>query len=737
MQMLKIKETLISCFLTRDRMLKEIGHMRLLWAAATLIPFAAAFFLNWVFGSPGGWETASQAKLFFFFLQVGFITAYFCGKKLYKAAASLWGTVLFLWALSLVVPYLGVETEALLDMEDTTFEMSTPLYLFLSCLTAAWLLPGWGRMVMRIVCLIFVFLYIFIQFTYIGYFMVAHSLLSMNMLLALAQTNLHETLEFIEVNIPYAGLAAGILALLVLGWLIFRMSHFSFVHASGTSLAEKALLLVLFLANAGIAVISASGTQLSHIFYETKETLLSFREYQSMLEKRREMTVTDPDILQELRDVPDGVYVLIIGESLNRDHMNVYDYPRMTTPFQTEAKKDAHYTFFNHVYASYTQTVQVLTYALSEKNQYNDMTLPEAYSIIDMARAAGFTTTWISNQSRYGVWDTPIGAIGSTCDVQYWVNEYIGTGVITKDYDEALIPYLRKVDPENRRQLIVLHLMGSHVSYWDRYPSEYYHYPLDTTKERDTAQIMNDEYDNSVLYNDHVIEGIMDAAVNYLSADGVLYFSDHGEKVSERPGHNADMFDFTMVHVPFWTYTSDRYQALHPDNVEWMKTREHTPFTNDMLYDTFLGFMGIRAVHYDKRCDLFNVGYDKMMEQLMTMYGNIWVSKDTEGLKEDNPEVRYLTFPEDADYDARNAEAEKEKDALPPCCAEKAAAAADAEEISAVPEREEIQEVPAEAPEEMTDAAEEKEEIGSAPEGVLSDTDKERSLETSQKTLDR
>ena len=65
-------------------------------------------------------------------------------------------------------------------------------------------------------------------------------------------------------------------------------------------------------------------------------------------------------------------------------------------------------------------------------------------------------------------------AIGSACDDQYWINQYVGTDVITKDYDTVLVPYLKKVDPNNRRQLIVIHLMGSHVSYWDRYPSEFY-----------------------------------------------------------------------------------------------------------------------------------------------------------------------------------------------------------------------------------------------------------------------
>lgn len=630
-------------------MLKYVRRMRILWFAATIIPFAVAFLLSWLFGSPGGWEAASQVKLFFLFLQVGFITAFFCSHRLYQAAMSLWATILLLWVLSLVVPYLASLTGHWLDMADLSFEMSTPLYLFLSCLSAAWLLPGRGRTVVRILCLILIVLYMLIQFTYVGYYFIAHSLLSLNMMLALAQTNLSEAMEYIRVNIPYAGLAAAAAALFCLGWLIFRMSRLSFIRRRPMSRTERIIILGLFAGNLGIAALSAMETQIAHVVYETKDILDSFREYKAILDNRKHMRITDEETLARLRDVPDGVYVLVIGESLDRDHMHVYGYPRETTPFQTEAAADPdHYLFFDKAYSCYTQTVQVLTYALTEKNQYNDIELAEAYSIIDMARAAGFKTTWISNQSRYGVWDTPIGAIGSTCDVQYWVNEYIGKGVMTEEYDEALIPYLRKVNPDNRRQLIVVHLMGSHISYWDRYPSSFYYYPVNYMLDRDTAQIMTDEYDNTVRYNDYVMKGIMDTAVNHLGADGVLYFSDHGEKVTERPGHNADMFDFTMVHIPLWVYTSDRYREVHPDTRAWMESRIHTPFTNDMIYDTFLGLMGLREVHYDPRADLFGEGYDKDVEDLTTMYGRERIAQDLEGLAPGHAYLERLTFPEDA-----------------------------------------------------------------------------------------
>ena len=384
----------------------------------------------------------------------------------------------------------------------------------------------------------------------------------------------------------------------------------------------------------GMTVFTFCQTRVAQVFAQSKETLQSFAEFQRILDSRRNMVIKDKELQQQLMHAPDGVYILIIGESETRDHMGVYGYERDNTPFQSQAIQDEHYTFFNHVYSSYTQTVQTLTYALSEKNQYNDIPLIQAYSIIDMARAAGFKTTWISNQSRFGIWDTPIGAIGSACDDQHWMNDYIGTGVQTKDYDDILIPELKKVDHNNRRQLIVLHLMGSHVSYWDRYPHNFYRYPIDQTKQRTKDQIMIDEYDNSVLFNDFVLEQIMDTAINYLHADQVIYFSDHGERVTEKPGHNADEFNFMMVHIPFWIYTSNEYQESHATLVQTMKRRREWLFTNDMLYDTLMGGMGLTAVKYDPTADFFSMDYDKNIDNVLTMYGNVWVSKDTQQLGE-------------------------------------------------------------------------------------------------------
>lgn len=127
----------------------------------------------------------------------------------------------------------------------------------------------------------------------------------------------------------------------------------------------------------------------------------------------------------------------------------------------------------------------------------------------------------------------------------------------------------------------------------------------------------------------------MNEATNWLHADSVLYFSDHGEQVTERPGHNADQFDYTMVHIPFWIYTSDAYKASHPVEVKSMLERRNMPFSNDMLYDTFMGIMGLTAAHYDPTADIFSPHFDKDVTTLMTMYGNVMIRNDVEQLGSD------------------------------------------------------------------------------------------------------
>ena len=68
--------------------------------------------------------------------------------------------------------------------------------------------------------------------------------------------------------------------------------------------------------------------------------------------------------------------------------------------------------FQSHAYSSRSDL------CLSEKNQYNDISLEKSYSLIEIAKAAGYDTYWISNQRKYGAWDTPVAEMASTATHQ-------------------------------------------------------------------------------------------------------------------------------------------------------------------------------------------------------------------------------------------------------------------------------------------------------------------------------
>ena len=105
--------------------------------------------------------------------------------------------------------------------------------------------------------------------------------------------------------------------------------------------------------------------------------------------------------LQNLRvSSSGGIFVLVIGESENRDHMQAYGYDRPDTPWLSQQAGKADTILFTHAYSNHSLTVPVLTYALSEKNQYNDIPLEDACSLMEVAKAAGYDTFWLSNQRQ-------------------------------------------------------------------------------------------------------------------------------------------------------------------------------------------------------------------------------------------------------------------------------------------------------------------------------------------------
>ncbi|WP_238524347.1 phosphoethanolamine transferase [Acidaminococcus intestini] len=292
-----------------------------------------------------------------------------------------------------------------------------------------------------------------------------------------------------------------------------------------------------------------------------------------------------------------GTYVLVIGESASRDHMHVYGYDRQTTPWMDKMAGCKGTTIFSYPYANYCQTILSLTYALSEKNQYNHIPLEEAYSIIDLAKAAGYDTYWISNQAGFSASDTPITIISSTAAHHTWIN---GRGASPSDstyLDGKLITELP--DNVDRPSFIVIHLMGSHSRYADRYPKSY---SLFSGRGK-----FVDGYDNSVRYVDSVLQGIFEKVHNYSNFQGFLYLPDHGEDPESGNAHSPDKFTFQMVRIPFLVYLSPKAIVNRPEIQKELQKHKDLPWTNDLAYNLLISLLGIQNAPYEERQWFYNL----------------------------------------------------------------------------------------------------------------------------------
>lgn len=326
-------------------------------------------------------------------------------------------------------------------------------------------------------------------------------------------------------------------------------------------------------------------------------------------------------ILGSLKSLPKnaaGVYVLVIGESQNKGHMSAYGYHRPTTPWLQSIKNQHGFLLFDNAYSCHSHTVPVLTYALTAKNQYNTLPLEQAASIIEIAQAADFHTVWISNQVKYGAWDTPVSVIADQSQTQYWLNGHLGETTQTTHFDLSLVDVLKKL-PVFDKALIVVHLMGNHGSYEERYPHAF---------NRWTGKSHIDKYDNSILYNDFVMKQLFSAVKDLPNFQGLIYFSDHADDVDAGLGHDASRFTFDMARIPLYMYFSDNYIQKYPHTMAILKKHTSAYFTNDLIFDTLINIMQIPFPVLEETNSLADKNYKNTSTNLKTLYGKKILSED-------------------------------------------------------------------------------------------------------------
>lgn len=307
----------------------------------------------------------------------------------------------------------------------------------------------------------------------------------------------------------------------------------------------------------------------------------------------------------------EGTHIVIIGESANRDHLKAFtpSYPEDTTPWLSSKVNDPDFSLNYMAYSNFPNTLMSLSYAMTSANQYGDMDLSHAVSMVDAARAAGYRTDWISFHNRSSLSSAGVTLIAERSDASFW----------EKNYDEYAVDVMKKLPPAKRRVLFI-NIMGSHYTYLARVPAD----------QRGALGISENDpyygYDLTVAYTDRVIRDIFEYAKAHMNLKSLVYFSDHGENMEHF--HSTSPFFYDMVHIPFFVYLSPDYQAAHPSLMPVLKSHEKRPFTNDLAFDTVTGLWQAKTNFYHAAYDISSPDYAITMEDAKTFGGKRMVKDD-------------------------------------------------------------------------------------------------------------
>lgn len=311
--------------------------------------------------------------------------------------------------------------------------------------------------------------------------------------------------------------------------------------------------------------------------------------------------------------------VLIIGESYNRHHAELYGYDKKTTPRQARRAQKGELIPFSDVVAPWNLTSFVFKYLFSlytvgDKGEWCDYPLfPELF------RKAGYHVTFLTNQflpqAKEAVYDFSGGFFLNNPLLSSAMFDTRNTRLYR--YDAGLLADYDRLRNQNRdNNLIIFHLKGQHVDYRTRFPLDRRHfnpedYDRPDLKEKELRVLA--DYDNAILYNDSIVDQIIK---RFEDEDAiVVYVPDHGEECYEGDVHFYGRMHSTEItarlareefDIPFWIWCSHKYMVGHPSLFNDIVKSKNRRYMTDALPHLLLYLAGIQTPYY--RSDLNVIG---------------------------------------------------------------------------------------------------------------------------------
>ena len=343
----------------------------------------------------------------------------------------------------------------------------------------------------------------------------------------------------------------------------------------------------------------------------------SFYKYQREMKEVAEFYKNRSNItLDVVNSLPAGkkTFLIIIGESQNRQHMQLYGYPRPTNPMLMEISDEL--TAYNNVCSPAIQTLACMKQILTFTNyEHPDLYKKEA-NIIEILHAGGYKTFWYDNQGKSGNGAFAIDTYTPTSYRTMAKQSDVYSDEISSAKDSSIIPVFAEALQDSAEQKVIfLHLIGNHFDYRERYEKSFAQFKTQedicspfvnelTSKEVETLNA----YDNGTLYNDYIIRTCIEMVRKQGGMSAMLYFSDHGEEVYDCLKNAGRSFGEgitpTMCEPPLILWTNSEYRKVSSLYID----ASVPTCTDDIIYG-IMDLCGVKYHLYDSTKSIFHPSF--------------------------------------------------------------------------------------------------------------------------------
>lgn len=423
-------------------------------------------------------------------------------------------------------------------------------------------------------------------------------------LYSMINTNNYETREFLQ------GLFIWKLAIFIYPLILVFFAYKIQLEKLNASYKTK-LIFLFYLLLLPIAAYTIKSTQLRTLNVPFKKVLtttfrdtppyLFFQLYQEIQFSNNSKSIFPPKVKavslnsKTLKEI----HVLIIGESSRYANWSINGYHRQTSLLLAN---ETDIISFSNVISPSFLTSKSLRHILTNASITDDSINDTSSSIISVLNEVGFNTWWITNQKYSGpklrnIVSQAKNIISIDCQPKICLDEKL-----FKPLDSAL-------SISSKKKFIVIHLMGSHYPYQNRYSNDFNVFQPSLQKnnhimrnEKHREELIN-SYDNSICYTDYIIFTIINKVRKNSEYASVIYISDHGESQFE-PNASGFAKGFrspisSVYHVPFFLWTSKDYQNMNKEFMYQSRLNKDLKYSLEDLYYTQMGVANINWQGYD------------------------------------------------------------------------------------------------------------------------------------------